>query len=293
MMTTNAALNYIRTIICALILVFVGSSCSIILPGTIKKSYNQNFLVTQVSKELVTREVTREVTRLVEVPVTVTPAITPTSTFTPIPSSTNADFPAASFGSLEVTILKHSDCMYGPGSVYLYKYSVFTENPMEAIGRNWDGSWLYIQSIAGWNPCWIQADLARLSRGNVNDLPIVYSKLPYSNQYNSPDATAHRDGNEVTISWKAVWMSLDDYRGYLIEAWVCQSGQQVLVPISYVTSWDKNSTMMAVKVTDQAGCSESSSARIYSVTTNAYSSPKTVYGWPAPVTPTPNVPATP
>jgi hypothetical protein len=271
MMTTNAALNYIRTITCALILVFVGSSCSISLPGTIKKSDNQNFLVTQVSTELVTREVTREVTRLVEVPVTVTPAITPTSTFTPTPSSTNADFPAASSGSLEVTILKHSDCMYGPGSVYLYKYSVFTENPMEAIGRNWDGSWLYIQSIAGWNPCWIQADLARLSRGNVNDLPIVYSKLPYSNQYNSPDATAHRDGNEVTISWKADWMSLDDYRGYLIEAWLCQAGEHVFSPISYVPPLASNVGALSLAVLDEPGCSLPSSAYIYSAQKQGYS----------------------
>jgi hypothetical protein len=88
-------------------------------------------------------------------------------------------------------------------------------------------------------------------------------------------------------------MSQQDYNGYLIETWVCQGGQQVFVPMSYVTAYNKNSAMMAVKVTDQAGCSEPSSARIYSVTTNAYSSPKTVYAWPAAVTPTASATATP
>jgi hypothetical protein len=280
MITTNATLNYIRALTCALILVFMGSSCSISLPGIVEKPANQNILVTQVSTVLVTREVNREVTRLVEVPVTVTPAITPSSTFTPPLNSTTSDSPAASSESLEVTILKLSDCMYGPGSVYLYKYSVFPDNPMEAIGRNWDGSWLYIQSIAGWNPCWIQADLVKLSSGNVNELPIVYSKLPYSNQYNSPDASAHRDGNEVTISWKADWMSLDDYRGYLIEARLCQAGEQVFDPISYVPPLARNVGSLSITVLDEPGCNLPSNARIYSAQKQGYSVGSYI-PWPA------------
>jgi len=260
--------------------VFVGSACSISLPGTVKESVNQNFLVTQVSTELVTKEVTREVTRLVEVPVTVTPAITPSSTVTPPPSSTSSDSTTASSGSLEVTILKHSDCMYGPGSVYLYKYSVFTDNPMEAIGRNWDGSWLYIQSIDGWNPCWIQANLVQLTSGKINGLPIVYSRLPYSNQYNSPDASAHRDGSEVTISWKADWMSLDDYRGYLIEAWLCQAGVQVFDPVNYVPPLASNVGSLSITVLDEPGCTLPSSARIYSAQKQGYSIGSNI-PWPA------------
>lgn len=280
MTSTNDTTNYIRVLSCAFLLMFLGSSCSISFTGTVEKSANQNILVTQVSTILVTREVTREVTRLVEVPVTVTPGITPLSTFTPPLNSTISNSPAASSESLEVTITKHSDCLYGPGSVYLYKYSVFTDNPMEAIGRNWDGSWLYIQSIAGWNPCWIQADLVELSSGNVNELPIVYSKLPYSNQYNSPDASAHRDGNEVTISWKADWMSLDDYRGYLIEAWLCQAGEHVFDPISYVPPLASNVGFLSITILDESGCNLPSSARIYSAQKQGYSVGSYI-PWPA------------
>ena len=280
MITTNVTLNYIRALICSFLLTFVGSSCSTSLPGITEKPANKNALATQLSTVLVTREVTREVTRLVEVPVTATPAIMPSSTFTPPANSTTSDSPGALSEPLEVTILKHSDCMYGPGSVYLYKYSVFTDNPMEAIGRNWNGSWIYIQSIAGWNPCWIQADFVKRSSGNVNELPIASSKLPYSNQYNSPDASAHRDGNEVTISWKADWMSLDDYRGYLIEAWLCQAGEQVFDPIGYVPPLASNVGSLSIIVLDEPGCNLPSSARIYSAQKQGYSVGSYV-PWPA------------
>jgi hypothetical protein len=280
MITAYATLNYIRAFTISLLLAFVGSSCSISLPGTVEKTINQNVKVTQVSTVVVTREVTQEVTRVVEVPVTVTPATMPSSTFTSPLTSTISDSPAATSESLEVTIVEHSDCMYGPGSVYLYKYSVFTDNPMEAIGRNWDGSWLYIQSIAGWNPCWIQANLVKLASRDVNELPIVYSKLPYSNQYNSPDASAHRDGNKVTISWKADWMSLDDYRGYLIEAWLCQAGEQVFDPISYVPPFASNVGSLSITVLDEPGCNLLSNARIYSAQKQGYSNWSNI-PWPA------------
>ena len=85
-------------------------------------------------------------------------------------------------------------------------------------------------------------------------------------------------------------MTEQDYNGYLIEAWVCQGGQLVFVPMNYVTSFDKNSSMMAVKVTDEPGCLEPSSARIYTVVTNGYSTWKTVpwSSWLAP-SPTPTL----
>jgi hypothetical protein len=170
--------------------------------------------------------------------------------------------------------------MYGPGLGYLYKYSVFAGNPTEAIGRNLDGSWLYIQDVGGWNPCWIQATRVNSTIGDISGLPIVYSRLPFSNQYNSPDASARRDGTEVTISWKADWMSLDDYRGYLIEAWLCQAGVQVFDPIFYVPSLASNTGTLSINVTDEPGCALPSSARIYSAQKQGYSISSNV-PWPA------------
>jgi len=284
MNSTNTALKYIQVLTVTLLLVFLSSACTILSPAPAENNVTQ---ITQVATILVTKEVTQEVTRVVEVPATVTPADTPLATLTPSLSSSLSGPPAPSPAAPEVTILEHADCLYGPGLGYLYKYSVFTNNPMEAIGRNFDGSWLYIQNVGGWNPCWIQAALVKVPGGDINGLPIVYSKLPYSNQYNSPDATAHRDGTEVTISWKADWMSLDDYRGYLIEAWICQGGVQIFDPIIYIPPLASNVGTLSVKVTDEPGCALLSVVRIYSAQKQGYSIGSNVPWPPAIPTPTP------
>ena len=263
----TAPLIFFRAFTVALLLVFIGSACTNPLPNSRTTPVIQTIQVTQLETILVTQEVTR----VVEIPVTVTPADTPSNTFTPSFNSTISGSPTSAPKPLEITILEHSDCMYGPEVGYLYKYSVFTDNPMEAIGRNMDGSWLYIQNVDSWNPCWIQARLVKFTNGDINELPLIYSNLPYSNQYQSPDASAHRDGIEVTISWKAVGMSLDDYRGYLIEAWICQGGAQKFVPISYVPPLDNNISSLSVKVTDEPGCTMPSSARICSAQKQGYS----------------------
>jgi hypothetical protein len=274
MIQAATTLHHLRAFTITLLLIIVGSSCAFSQPGSsTTKPDLQTMPVTKLATVLVTQVVTREVTRIVEIPVTVTPAETPTYTFAPSLAS-NPDLVP------EITILEHSDCMYGPGLAYLYKYSVFAGNPMQPIGRNLDGSWLYIQAVGGWNPCWIQTTLAKFTSGNINGLPIVYSRLPFSNQYNSPDASAHRDGSEVTITWKAEWMSLDDYRGYLIEAWLCQGGLQVFDPISYVPPLASNTGTFSIKVTDEPGCDFPSTAHIYSAQKQGYSNWSNI-SWPA------------
>jgi hypothetical protein len=89
-------------------------------------------------------------------------------------------------------------------------------------------------------------------------------------------------------------MTEDDYRGYLIEAWVCQGGKQVFLPIGYVTSFAQNNSMMAVKVTDEPGCLDPSSARIYSVEKHGYTVWRKI-PWPPyePTTATPTMSPTP
>jgi hypothetical protein len=271
MIPINDVLNHLRVYALVLMLVLTLSSCTKSPKNASNKPIDHTIEVTQLITVLVTREVTQEVTREVKVLVTVTPSNGPSSTLTPTISSTIAGSPGTTSAPLGLTILENSDCLYGPGTGYLYKYSVSIDIPMEAIGRNWDGSWLYIQNIDGWNPCWIQTTSVKLALGDINELPLVYSKLPYSNQYNSPDASAHRDDNEVTISWKADWMSLDDYRGYLIEAWLCLGGVQVFDPISYVPPLANNVGTLSIKMTDDFGCTLPSSARIYSAQKQGYS----------------------
>ena len=66
-------------------------------------------------------------------------------------------------------------------------------------------------------------------------------------------------------------MSLDDYRGYLIEAWLCRGGMQVFDPISYFPPLAVNSGTLSVKVIDESGCPVPSSAQIYSAQRQGYS----------------------
>jgi hypothetical protein len=64
-------------------------------------------------------------------------------------------------------------------------------------------------------------------------LKVVQSLLPQSTLYGPPENVyADRDGDQVTVSWDEVWMTEDDYRGYLIEATVCQGGNLVWQAVS-------------------------------------------------------------
>jgi hypothetical protein len=257
----------------AVLLVLLGVSCK---PSKVTPNTMPVIQTVEVTRELI-REVTREVTRIIEFPVTVTPTLTPNYTATPSMTATITP-------TLEppiVTVLAQANCRYGPGSAYLYKYSLDEAWQMEVVGRNLDGSWLYVQGIHGWNPCWVKAELVRVDTGSIADVRITYSSVNYSTLYGPPQSVgAHRSGNEVRIFWEPVWMTEDDYRGYLIEAWVCQGGQQVFLPIGYVTSFDQNSSTLEVKVIDEAGCLQPSSARVYTAEKHGYAGYRVV-PWPA------------
>jgi hypothetical protein len=146
---------------------------------------------------------------------------------------------------------------------------------MDIIGRNELGTWAYVQAIGGKNPCWINAELLKVTRGDLMSQPVTYNRLPKSDLYLAPAAvSATRVGNDVTIQWTSVWMTEDDDRGYLIEAWLCQDGQLVFTPIGV------KSNVLAIKVTDEPGCFEPSGARVYTAEKHGYTQwrmPK----WPA------------
>jgi hypothetical protein len=87
-------------------------------------------------------------------------------------------------------------------------------------------------------------------------------------------------------------MTEDDYVGYLIEAWVCQGGTQVFLPIKYATSFDQNSSMMVVQVKDEPDCDLPSSARIYTVEKHGYTDYRMI-PWPGFYSTTPTQTPTP
>lgn len=237
--------------------------------------------IIQVETLVQTVEVTRqvEVTKIVEIPVTVTQTFTPVITDTPTPdySPTPSFTPSITptYVVPRVKIIANANCRYGPGAAYLYKYAVYEGFNMEAIGRNELGNWAYIQAIGGNNPCWINASLLKVTRGDFMSLPVTYNRLPKSDLYNPPEAvSAVREGNDVTIQWSYVWMTEDDDRGYLIEAWLCQDGQIVFTPIGVP------SNVLAVKVTDEPGCLEESGARVYTAEKHGYTQWRKA-SWPA------------
>jgi hypothetical protein len=159
---------------------------------------------------------------------------------------------------------------------------------MHVIGRNEDGSWLVVRAAddPDSNACWIQATLVKFLSGNIKDVPVLWIGLPYSVLYLPPRAvSANRVGNEVTIFWQPIWMTEDDYRGYLVEAWACQGGKQVFQPVGYVTSYTDNQNMIAKKgiiavmVIDEPGCDVPSRARIYAVEKHGYTNYRMI-PWP-------------
>ena len=261
--------KYFQAVSIAFLLVFTVNSCS-------SPTNTPTIQITQVTRVVpvqVTQDITQEVTLVIEVPVTETPSATSQSTSDPALTQTITDIPIITPTPElpEVTVLEHADCLYGPGFMYLYKYSLAAGNLMEVVGRNFDGSWLYVQEVGGWNPCWILSSLAQFSKGDAKGVPFITSRLPFSYFHTIPDAIAHRNGSEVTISWKAIWMSFDDFRGYLIEAWVCHAGELVFVPIGYIPPLADNAGILTQKVTDEPGCHAPSNVLIYAVHKQGYS----------------------
>jgi len=284
----------------AVLLIFTGVSCLQVAatptPSPVLQTVEVTRDVTQPVTQEVTRLVTQEVTRIVEVPVTVTPSLTPeisltpslTSTITRTPSITPTPAPP------RVTVLVHAACYYGPGDTYLYKYGLNETVWMEVIGRNQDGTFLLVQGGDHKNPCWMRADQARFNDGGdvtTHNLQIESSQiiLPYAtNLYRPPSGIqAFRSGNKVTIYWNAVWMTEDDYEGYLIEAYLCQGGQQIFKPIKHKPPLSDNHDTLGIIVTDEPGCLMPSSARIYTAEKHGYTGSILIPWPPYDSTPTP------
>jgi hypothetical protein len=173
-------------------------------------------------------------------------------------------------------VLEQSNCRYGPGAAYLYKYGLYTGNNLEIIGRNEIGSWILVQAIGGNNPCWIKATLMD-THGEVMSLAPASVPLPQSPYYGPvTGVSAERKGDSVIISWNPISLRAGDdslQYPYLIEAWLCQDGQ---LKFNAIGSWE---TILTVH--DESGCSESSQARIYGVEKHGYTAWVTI-PWPKP-----------
>lgn len=193
--------------------------------------------------------------------ITPTPTITATPTITPTPTF---DFP-------DVEVLMQANCRYGPGTAYLYAHGLYEGDRGEINGRNYSGTWLWIKpENLDWH-CWVSESVVDIE-GDIGTVVVHRSSLPHSTLYGPPqNVQASRDGDRVVVSWNAVWMTEDDYRGYLIEATVCQNGN--LIPVAVDTERTR------YEFSDQQNCSGDSGGRLYSVEKHGYSDPVTIQ-WP-------------
>jgi hypothetical protein len=119
--------------------------------------------------------------------------------------------------------------------------------------------------------CWVSATVVEVT-GDISTLDVVRSKLPHSTLYDPPEnVRADRDGDRVIVTWDPVWMTEDDYRGYLIEATICQDGGLVSVAV--------HTDETSYEFTDERSCSGESGGKLYTVEKHGYTDP-VVIPWP-------------
>lgn len=189
---------------------------------------------------------------------TATPVGTPTITLTPSPTPT--------YKPIAATVLQQSNCRYGPGAAYLYEWGLFPGVRVDIVGRNDLGTWVYVHPWTYFDRCWVKAEFLEI-RGDLLEAPPYYSRLPFGELYLPPtNVRASRVApDEVMIAWDPVWMTTDDDRGYLIEAWLCQDGQIVFTPLGTT-----HYTEATITVRDEAGCMQPSSGRLYTAEKHGY-----------------------
>ncbi len=200
---------------------------------------------------------------------TSTPSATPAATETPTPDYTPTSSPIPSLTPTPTTtpeirgrVREQANCRYGPGAAYLYEWGLYPANRVTVLGRNQDGSWLYVDPWTYVDYCWVKASLLDLN-GDVYTLREMETLLPYTEFYYPPqNVSATRNGDEVTVWWDLISMSVDDNRGYLIEAEVCKDGQLIFTAIN---PWEPPAVLI-----DQAGCMQPSSGRIYTAEKHGY-----------------------
>lgn len=126
--------------------------------------------------------------------------------------------------------------------------------------------------------CWVAPTVVDVA-GDVQTLQFRELNLQSigSNMYGPPqNVIATRSGNQVTISWDQVSMTTDDDRGYLLELFVCQNTASIWWTDSYADQFTTTYT-----VTDEGGCAQPSSGKLYTVEKHGFSE-AAIIPWPPP-----------
>jgi hypothetical protein len=164
-----------------------------------------------------------------------------------------------------------ANCRYGPAKAYLYAWGMYAGDTATVWGRNESGTWLWIQPDKIKYQCWISTSVVEVT-GNIFSVYVAPVRLPHSVLYGPPTGvTATRNGDSVTVSWNRVGMTVDDDRGYMIEANICQAGNLI---------WTAVATMdTAYTFTDETNCGTPSNGLLYTVEKHGYTDPVPI-PWP-------------
>jgi hypothetical protein len=198
-------------------------------------------------------------------PTTALPSATPTISLTPTIT------PSPTFAFPWVTAIMQANCRYGPGTAYLYAHGMYPGDGGAVWGRNSTGTWLWIQPDNIHYQCWISTSVVEV-QGDIFSVYVAQVRLPYSYFYYPPeDVQAARAGDEVTVTWSRVPMTVDDARGYLLEVTVCLDGSLMWKAVHTDDTF--------FTFTDEAGCDGDSGGLLYTVDKHGYSDPVEI-PWP-------------
>jgi hypothetical protein len=202
---------------------------------------------------------------------TLTPTFTLTPTITPTPSIT----PTATYAFPAVVVNQQAHCRYGPSKAYLHAADLYPADAGTVRGRFTYSQWLYIKFDKLDYFCWVAPSVVDVT-GDISLTRYTEPKLPGPSALYQPPArvNATRDGDQVTITWSKVSMTVDDDRGYFIEGWLCQGGAYFWWTVSFPDQYTHTHT-----VTDERGCNGPSGGKLYAVEKHGYTTPVNI-PWP-------------
>ena len=207
---------------------------------------------------------------------TVEPTLTPTITFTPTITLTPTITATPTFAFPRATVNKQAHCRYGPSVAFLHAADLYPGDAGQVNGRFEYSGWFYMKFDKLNYYCWVAPSVVDVT-GDITTLYYTEPDLQsvgYNNYGPPKNVNAVRNGDEVTITWKQVEMTLDHDRGYLIVAFVCQNGAYLWWTFSYP---DQYTTSYTVK--DEPGCPLPSEGVIYTVEKHGFSQPAQI-PWP-------------
>jgi hypothetical protein len=162
-------------------------------------------------------------------------------------------------------------CRYGPGTAYLHAADLYEGDQGQLWNRNHPGTWLWVKFDKIHYACWVAASVVEVS-GDIFSVVPYFHPLPKSTLYGPVQAVvADRNGDTVTVIWDEVWMTEDDFRGYLIEAQVCQNG--FFIDAAFHTE------KTILNILDEQTCDRQSNGKLYAVEKHGYTDPIKI-PWP-------------